>query len=80
MYINVYFILFFNLKPYIGAFEGPTSYPEIRKIKIELQFNSTLPKAITSLLYLEYDISVLVEFRATSLPIFKRDGHYADSV
>ena len=65
MYINGYFMLLFDLTPDRGASEGHTSHPENGSIRIELKFNKPLPEAITCLLYLEFDNSVLIDFEPT---------------
>jgi hypothetical protein len=62
MYINVYFMLLFDLTPDHGASEADTSLPENGNIRIEIQFSRPLPEAITCLLYLEYDSTVLINF------------------
>ena len=62
MYKNVYIMLLFDLTPDRGDSAGHTSHPEKGNIRIELKFNKPLPKAITCLLYLEYDYSVIVYF------------------
>ena len=65
MYINGYFMLLFVLKPDRGASESHMSHPENGNIRIELQFDKPLPETITCLLYLEFDNSVLTDFRST---------------
>jgi len=62
MYINGYLLLLFDLIPDRSASEGLTSHSENGNIRIELKFNKPLPEAITCLLYLEFDNSVLVHF------------------
>ena len=57
-----FFILLFVLTRDRGASEGHTSHPENGNIRIELKFNKTLPEAMTCLLYVEFDISLLVDF------------------
>jgi len=49
----------FDLKPDLGAYEGHTSHPEQGNIKVDLKFAELLPEAITCLLYLDFDNSVL---------------------
>jgi len=65
MYINGYFMLLFDLRPDRGASEGHSSHPQNRNNRIELKFNKPLPEAITGLLYLEFDNSVLIDFART---------------
>ena len=60
MYINGYFMLLFDLTPDRGASEDHTSHPEQGNIRVDLKFGKPLPEAITCLLYLEFDISVLI--------------------
>ena len=62
MYINVYFMLLFDLTADRGASEAHTSLPENGNIRIELQFSKLLPEAIVCRLYLKYDCTVLVNF------------------
>ena len=65
MYRNENFILFFDLTPDRGASKGHTSHPENGNIRIVLKFNKPLLEAITCLLYLEFDNSILVDFART---------------
>jgi len=65
MYINGYFMLLFDLTPDRGASEGHTSHPKNGNIRIEFQFHKPLPEAITCLLYLEFDNSILIDFERT---------------
>ena len=60
MFVNGYFMLLFDLTPDRGASEGHTSLPEQGNIRVELKFAKPLPEAITCLLYLEFDNSVLI--------------------
>ena len=60
MYINGYFILLFVLTPDRGASEGHTSHPEQGIIRVELKLGKPLTEAITCLLHLEFDNSVLI--------------------
>ena len=62
MYTNVYFMLLFDLTADLAASETHTSLPENGNIRIELQFSRPLPEAITCMLYLEYDSTVLINF------------------
>ena len=62
IYINGFFKLLFYLTPYHTPLEAHTSHPENGNIRIELHFNRPLPEAITCLLYLEYDSTVLINF------------------
>jgi len=62
MYINGFFMLLFDLTPDHVASEAHTSLPENRNIRIELEFSRPLAEAITCVLYLEYDSSVLINF------------------
>ena len=65
MYINGYFMLLFDLTPDLAASEGHTSPVESGNIRIELSFKAALTKAITCLLYLEYDNSIRVDSTRT---------------
>jgi len=65
MYIYCYLILLFDLTRNRGASEGQTSHTENGNIRIELKFDISLPEAITCLLYLEFDNSVLIDFERT---------------
>jgi len=60
MFVNGYFILLFDLTPEQGASEAHTSHPEQGNIRVELKFAKLLPEAITCLLYLEFDNTVLI--------------------
>ena len=60
MFINGNFMLLFDLTPNRGDSEGHSSHPKHGNIKVELKFVKPLPKAITCLLYLEFDNSVLI--------------------
>jgi len=53
-------MLLFDLTPDQGASEGHTSHPEQSNIRLELKFAKPLPEAITCLLYLEFDNTVLI--------------------
>ena len=60
-----YFLLLFDLTLDMGASVGHTSHPENGSTWIELKFNKLLPEAITCMLYLEMDNSVLIDFERT---------------
>ena len=60
MYINSYFMLLFDLRTDWDDSEDYKSHLENANIRIELKFNKPLPVAITCLLYLEYDKSLLL--------------------
>jgi hypothetical protein len=62
MYANGYVILLFDLIPDHAASEAHTSLRENGNISIELPFSRPLPEAITYVLYLEYDSTVLINF------------------
>ena len=53
-------MLLFDLTPDPGDSEGHKSHPEQGNIRVELKFVKPLPEAITCLLYLELDNSVLI--------------------
>jgi len=59
MHINGYYMLLFDIRPDRSASEGHTSRPENGNIGIQLKINKPIPATITSLLYLEFDNSVL---------------------
>jgi len=61
MYLNGYFMLLFDLTPDRAASEGHTSHPDNGNVRIELKFAEALPDAITCLIYLEYDGTVLID-------------------
>jgi hypothetical protein len=67
MFINVYFMLVYDLTPDLAASEEHTSSPVNGNIRIELKFCKALPDAVTCLLYLEYDNSVHIDLACTSL-------------
>jgi hypothetical protein len=60
-YINGSFVLLFDLTPDRAASDSHTSNPDHGNIRIELKFAKALPDAITCLLYLEYDSSILID-------------------
>jgi hypothetical protein len=60
-YINGCFVLLFDLKPDRAVSYSHTSNPDNGNIMIELKFAKALPDAITCLLYLEYDGSILID-------------------
>jgi hypothetical protein len=61
MYINGFFMLVFDLTPDRSASENHTSHPENSNIRIETKLIHPLSEAITCLLYLEFENSVLVD-------------------
>ena len=60
MFVNGYFMLLFDLTPDRVASEGYKSHPEQGYFRVEFKFAKPLPEAITCLLYLEFDNSVLI--------------------
>ena len=72
-------MLIFDLKPDGGPSEGETSHSENGNFRIEFKFNMPLPEAITCLLYLEFDNSLLIDFER-SRPTFEKKWHRADTV
>jgi hypothetical protein len=60
-YINVSFVLLFDLTPDRAASDSHTSNPDNGNIRIELKFAKALPDAITCILYLEYDGSIFID-------------------
>ena len=62
MCINIYLMLLFDVTPERGVSVVHTSHPENGSIRIQLKINKPLPEAITCLLYLEFDNSVLLDF------------------
>jgi len=79
MFINGYFVLFFDLTPVLAASEGHASPSECGTKRIEVTFKEALNKAITCLLYLEYDNSVASIFIVLSQQTFNH-GHSSDIV
>jgi len=61
MFINGYFVLHLDLTHALAESEGHASPPESGTIRIQVTFKEALKKAITCLLYLEYDNSVRVD-------------------
>jgi len=80
MFMNGYFILLFALTPERDASEGHTSHHEQGYIRVELKFAKPLPEAITCLLYLEFDNSVLINVGAKRHDRLVKDGNRADTV
>jgi hypothetical protein len=62
MFINVYFLLLFDLTHDLAVSEGKLSTAESVTICIEITLREALKKAITGLLFLEYDNSMRVDF------------------
>jgi len=60
MFINDYFMLLFDLTQDQSASEAHTSHPEQGNIRVETKFAKPLPVAITCLLYLEFNNTVLI--------------------
>ena len=60
MFISGYFMLLFVLTPNRGASESHTSHHEQCNIREDLKFDKPVPEAITCVLYLEFDNSVLI--------------------
>ena len=61
MYINSYFMLLFDLTPDRAASEIHTSHTDNGNVRIELKFSKALPDAITCLIHIENDGSVLID-------------------
>jgi len=51
----------YDLTPDLAASEGHALPPTNGDIRIDLKFAKALPEAVTCLLYLEYDNSVLID-------------------
>jgi len=60
MFVNGYFMLFFDLTKNRGVSEVHTSHPEKGNIRVDLKFAKPLPEVITCRLYLEFGNSVLI--------------------
>jgi len=60
MFVNGYFMLLFDLTPDQGTSEAHTSHPEQGNIRVVLNYAKQSPEAITCLLYLEFDNTVLI--------------------
>jgi len=60
MFDNVYIMLLFDLTTERGVSEDHASHPEQGNIRVELKFDKPLPEAITCLLSLEFNNSVLI--------------------
>jgi hypothetical protein len=60
-YLNSCFVLLFDSTPDRASSDSHTSNPDNGNIKIVLKFAMALPDAITCLLYLEYDGSILID-------------------
>jgi len=60
MFVNVYFMLLFDLTTDQGASEAHTSHHEQGIMRVELKFAKPFPEAITYMLYLEFGNSVLI--------------------
>jgi len=53
-------MLHFDLTADRGASEGHTPHPENGNMRVELKIGKPLLEAITCLLYIEFDISVII--------------------
>jgi hypothetical protein len=60
-YINICFVISFDLTPDRAASDGNTSNPDNGNIRIELKFAKALSDAVTCLLYFEYDGTLLLD-------------------
>ena len=60
MFVNGYFMLLFVLTPDQDDSENHTSHTEQGNMRVELKFAKPLPEAITCLLYLEFENSVVI--------------------
>jgi len=60
MFGNGYFMLLFDLTPVQGAPDAHTFHPEQGIIRVELKFTKHLREAMTCLLYLEFDNTLLI--------------------
>jgi len=60
MFVNGYFMLLFDINQDQGASEAHTSHPEQGSIWVDLKFAKPFPEAITCLLYLEFENSVVI--------------------
>jgi hypothetical protein len=65
IFLNGYFMLLFDLSPDRSAFANHKSQPDNGVVRVEMRFAKPLPDAITCLLYLEYDNSVLIDASRT---------------
>ena len=54
-------MLLFDLTPDCAASEGQTSHPDNGNVRIELKFSKALLDAITCLIYLECDGTILID-------------------
>ena len=59
MYINVFFVILFDLTPDRWASEAHTSLPDSGNIRIEQQFSGPLTEDINCMLYFEYNSTVI---------------------
>jgi hypothetical protein len=65
MFLNGYFMLLFDLTPDRSVSAGHEFHPDNGVVTIELSSAKHLPDAITCLLYLEYDNSMLIDASKT---------------
>ena len=61
-YIHSYFMFLSDVTPKSCGSVDHTSHPENGNLRVVLKFGKPLPEAITCLLYLEFDNSVLIDF------------------
>jgi hypothetical protein len=70
LYINGYFMLFYDLTPDLAASEGHASDSVHGHVRLELKFGKALPDLLVCLLYLEYDGSILIDAIRTATTDF----------
>jgi hypothetical protein len=61
MFLKGYFMLLFHLTPDRSSSTGQKSHPDNGVLRIDIRFAKTLPDAITCLLYLKCNSTVLID-------------------
>jgi len=61
MFIAWHFILLFDVTPDGASSGGHISLPDQGSIRLELQFDKSIPEVLTCPLYLEYDNCVRID-------------------
>ena len=65
MYINVFFTLVFDLTPNLAASDGHASDYAHGHIRLVLKFRKALSDPLVCLLYLEYEVSLIIDVLRT---------------
>jgi len=70
MYINGFFMLVFDLTQDLAASVGHASDSAHGHISLDMKFRKVLPDPLVCLLYLEYDVSIIIDALRTVTTYF----------